>query len=98
MRYCSGESPAVAAGLFLYVVTVFAPITLPLRVCRENVILCLHNRIRIRCRTTVACVGVVSIALGREPVVNFPPSLILGQAVALLDLAFEQLTATLDGH
>jgi len=25
-------------------------------------------------------------------------SLILGQAVALLDLAFEQLTATLDGH
>ena len=36
-------------------------------------------------------------ALRRKPIVNFLPSLILGYAVALLDLAFELLTAAVDG-
>jgi hypothetical protein len=36
-------------------------------------------------------------ALRREPIVDFLSGLILGQAVALLDLPFEFLTAAVDG-
>jgi hypothetical protein len=37
-------------------------------------------------------------ALRRKPVVNFLPGFVLGQAVALLDLAFEFLTAAINGR
>ena len=50
------------------------------------------------CCTAVTCSGGGSKALGREPVVNFFPSLIFRQAITFLELAFELLTAAIDSR
>jgi len=45
----------------------------------------------------VICVGKVSKALRRKPVINFLPNLVFRQTVPLLELALKLFTAAIDG-